>query len=790
MRVRGARARDEQLQKALDMVLAPDQEDTGDSTAEEASLRRIRALRDPVAQDLFHEAREAFVLGPKERQLRWVLQAAAVLYAVETVASLVLLGNASPGVSAVSVLAASKAIVLGAICLLVASEVRRFARLLTIVALSEALTAILLATAWAIHGAGSILPTGLGLSSAWFVPAWCAFSAGLCVALVRIRSSVARATQGLLRLAPSESETLAAVAEVTLPSEVLKPDDVARNVDLFLSSVRSPLVARIVRSVQLMAVLPILRLQPPLALMRAASRRRFLERTLATEPDRREPRRARLVRIVVQLAKFGDYSDRRVLLAMFGAVTPSLERPKTAPTLPVPALKTVTPRSLSHGGLVADVAIVGSGTAGSVLAERLGAAGWRVVVLERRAHVSHAEATDEAGQYATLYQDGGLSLVHDFEVRPLAAQCVGGGMMLSRGRMVRPPMSSLDRLESVLDLSAIEPSITRVETLVKSKASSEWADASTDGMRQALERLGLRAEPMPSQADQEVLRSLLAQAQRAHDIVIAERCGVEGIEHDEGRAVAVHCRVASGQRLRVRTERVVVAAGALNSARLLRRSNVSRHAGEWEPGFVVHPQMLGDFPEPRDAAQAAGTALRLASRERSFVVEVGLEPILTQALLMPGWFEQHEYNMRRYRHLVGLAVVAGIAVPDLRKGGPQRARLLEMLRIVGEVLLAAGAERVIAPTRRYREFRSVGQLTELADLLWQPGELSLGKAYPLGGIPFGPGPNGVVGQDYRVQGFKNLYVCDTSVLPSNLQVDPQLTVMAIANHLADLLLQR
>jgi choline dehydrogenase-like flavoprotein len=43
---------------------------------------------------------------------------------------------------------------------------------------------------------------------------------------------------------------------------------------------------------------------------------------------------------------------------------------------------------------------------------------------------------------------------------------------------------------------------------------------------------------------------------------------------------------------------------------------------------------------------------------------------------------------------------------------------------------------------------------------------------------------GVVGPDFRVHGFDNLYVCDASVFPSSLTVNPQLTVMALAHYAA------
>jgi choline dehydrogenase-like flavoprotein len=42
-----------------------------------------------------------------------------------------------------------------------------------------------------------------------------------------------------------------------------------------------------------------------------------------------------------------------------------------------------------------------------------------------------------------------------------------------------------------------------------------------------------------------------------------------------------------------------------------------------------------------------------------------------------------------------------------------------------------------------------------------------------------------VDEHFRVNGFENLFVCDASVFPSPITVNPQLTVMALARYAAD-----
>ena len=52
------------------------------------------------------------------------------------------------------------------------------------------------------------------------------------------------------------------------------------------------------------------------------------------------------------------------------------------------------------------------------------------------------------------------------------------------------------------------------------------------------------------------------------------------------------------------------------------------------------------------------------------------------------------------------------------------------------------------------------------------------SAHPQGGNALGA----VVDEDFRVRGFENLYLCDASVFPTSVHVNPQLTVMGMAQY--------
>jgi choline dehydrogenase-like flavoprotein len=80
--------------------------------------------------------------------------------------------------------------------------------------------------------------------------------------------------------------------------------------------------------------------------------------------------------------------------------------------------------------------------------------------------------------------------------------------------------------------------------------------------------------------------------------------------------------------------------------------------------------------------------------------------------------------------------------------------------------------------------RMLGGIRRTEDLLF-------GSAHPQGGNAMSDDPRrGVVGNDFRVHGFSNLYVADASIFPTNLWANCQATVMAASYVAADFVLGR
>jgi choline dehydrogenase-like flavoprotein len=283
--------------------------------------------------------------------------------------------------------------------------------------------------------------------------------------------------------------------------------------------------------------------------------------------------------------------------------------------------------------------------------------------------------------------------------------------------------------------------------------------------------------------------------------VLAE-CEARRIEVDGGRAHAVQCRLSDGRSVRIGARTVVVSAGALGSPLLLARSGIAGDQVGRRLGFNVATPLSADFDEELHSERGLQISHFLEPpRGHGFALETWFNPVVFQSLVMPGWFEQHTANMRRYTHMTCVGVVVGSRAsatvkprPRLLGGGialdyaPSRddvRRLVEGVKLAGRIMLAAGALRVMPLTFAYTEFASSEELDRLDELVRDDSDLSMNSAHPQGGCTLSRHRDrGVVNPEFRVHGFENLHVCDASVFPSPITLNPQLTVMALAHYAA------
>jgi choline dehydrogenase-like flavoprotein len=691
---------------------------------------------------------------------------------------------------------------------------------------------------------GAVLGIGpLTIPEGWRVPAWLAAAAFATGNLAWLHITARRSRSGLRYLYPSQFETLVAVAETIFKAPRVTPLQVATTIDEYWAGVKGAARNRSRLALTVLYLWPLLYLRGPFPLMDAEGRRRFIEGRFI-EGRLWLPSIARpAIRFTMQMAYTGYYGNAATHEDT-GYVPFSEREGVDVPAKAHSTLKTLDPAGPCHD-LKADVIIVGTGAGGGVLAHELVGRGLDVLMLERGDFVDPTTFSEnESEMYSRLYVDGAIQVSRDFSFQVLQGRCVGGSTVVNNAVCFDLPsevlaawnadgaglpdsldgsMRAVRRLMNVTrqDLAPMSPGVDRVAETIRQLGLNEppYGAGAVEANIEGCAGCGYCNLGCAYGKKLSMLNHVLPNAQRAAEdrhvcgnprpgrLRILPACEVTRIDREtwlgagSDRVSGVRCRVGDDRReLKIKAGTVVVAAGAIASSRLLQRS----HIGGMRVGLGLCANlatfMTGDFDDELRGFEGLQIAHYVnPPQDRGYVLETWFDPVVLTALSMPGWLENHQRNMSRYAHIMCVGVLVGTErqlrnrvhrVPitgeySLRPSDAELTRLAKALKDAGSILFEAGANRVMPATFRYREFDRPGQLDELEGLLKQPRNRSLQTAHPQGGNRMSAERSkGVVDPACRVHGFENLYVCDASVFPTAVTVNPQLTVMAMAHHAA------
>ncbi len=641
--------------------------------------------------------------------------------------------------------------------------------------------------------------------------------------------------------------TLIASADVLVhgPSETISPERIAANVDRYFGSMRTK--RRWVHQASLLAVHfhPLLYLLPPLSEIDPSGRMNHLRRhffhevALRVVPEFWRKLVSGIIRVTKQLAYVGYYNDKDADKAVGYTRFEQRERVKgkVPPRSPPLELEVQTAETIDVLHEETDICVIGSGAAGAILAYRLAETGQRVLILERGRYVEPRFFNDnEVEMIGKLYDDGVFQQTRDLRFSILQGSCVGGSTVVNNAVCFPPPQSVVThwndqwRWNAGINVNELSASVTTVTNwLPIAPKVQAILNPSYVEYEEGIRKLGMPAEELRNQVVSANIRdcpgcgycnigcaygkklSMLdtvlpwSQKQFGDRVRIIAEAPVERIllgRRGAGgdRVEIVRARLSDNRLLTVRAKKVVVAAGAVASSYILLSSGLGRGLPVGRGlSFNMGAPLTAEFDREMNAYDGLQISHATLPRSgRGWVFETWWNPPVAQALNMPGWFEQHFQNMRRYPYLMAVGALVGTEsnarVTRALTGGPDvdyeptlddRRKLADALIELGRLLFAGGARRVMVNSWNYYEFRSPHSLSDITRIVCDPEEMPLGTGHPQGGNAMSQDPQwGVVGPDFRVHGYENLFVCDASVIPSSLTVNPQLTVMSLAQYAA------
>jgi choline dehydrogenase-like flavoprotein len=487
-----------------------------------------------------------------------------------------------------------------------------------------------------------------------------------------------------------------------------------------------------------------------------------------------------------------------------------------------------------------DVAIIGSGAGGGTAALALAplvAAGKRVLVLERGPRFRDGDFTGRELEMAgALYADEGGFLTRDGTMTLAFARGYGGSTLVYTGTSLVAP----ERVIRGWGVPGIEPEdlARRSRKYMEQNNVHLLEPALLNDNNQLFAagaaRAGLHPEQFPLN-----LRGCLGsslcnlgcpnnakQGTNRVQLPAAERQGVEVVTRAEVTRLEprrLQVRVsprppggkgeepewAPGEYL-VEATHVVLAGGVMGTVPLLLASGLpglSRRTGE---GFTCHPAhiLVGEHPAPisNDVGHPKSWFVDRAG-EDGFVLETCMYFPFITAKNLTGFGAPHSALMRAFPRLQMILVLAcDHAVPGNRitvdKHGapvvhytftpPVIESMVRATRASARIFFAAGAIRVHAPSADppLVEAAEAGRLDERIHARhFLSGRISISAAHLMGGCGMGTDPARSVTDDRgRVHEHPWLRVADASLFPDSLEINPYLTIMALADRVAEGLL--
>jgi choline dehydrogenase-like flavoprotein len=481
----------------------------------------------------------------------------------------------------------------------------------------------------------------------------------------------------------------------------------------------------------------------------------------------------------------------------------------------------------------ADVAVVGSGPCGAVVAKELACAGRRVVLLEEGPPFTPSDFEwDGALSMTRTMREGGLRATRGYAMPTMQAIALGGGSLVNSAICVRPPEFVFEGWCSHFELTHtrradLDPHFDAVQEFLGIAPTPDAVLGERNRLfAKGCDALGISSEPIARnvrgcRGSGECFTGCRARAKQSMDlsyVPAAIRAGarvltsvqVQRLEHERRRATGVVGRVVApftgrpGPRFRVRARVVVLAAGCMATPVLLEKSGVANRSGQVGRNLQFHPgtAVMGIFPDRVDPQFGATQGYQsLHFLERGFKLETLWAPPGVFAVRLPGFGHALKDRLAELPH----ATIYDAIATSHRSLGTVRARrgtldpritwnfhpedvailsgsLFEMARI----FFAAGARKIMPGVHGVpEEIHTLEEAEVLRRRAFRATDFVAAANHAFCTTRMHGDPRrGVVDELGRCHEMDNLYIADTGIFPRCTSVNPMFTGMALAHRTA------
>ena len=475
-----------------------------------------------------------------------------------------------------------------------------------------------------------------------------------------------------------------------------------------------------------------------------------------------------------------------------------------------------------------DVCVIGSGAGGAAVAKELAEKGLKVIILEEGGRYDLADFKGESIYRAEkMYQDGGISTTMGFPpvLLPLG-KAVGGTTVINSGTCFRTPDAILNEWAQVYGLTRISPVemlpyFERVEKIINvTPVAENLLGGNGRVIARGLDKLGIRGSVLhrnvkncegsglccfgcPTDAKQSTQLNYIPMALKA-GAKIYPYCKVQKINKVQDRVQSVEAISQKGtaHKIKIKAKVLVVAAGSIGTPVLLLRNKLANASGQLGRNLSIHPagKALALFDEKIEGWKGVPQSYYadfLKEEDISFESIFTPPSLQATSLLLHG--RPHKEIMELYNHIA----IFGFMIKEKARGSVHLLpgdkhmitysltqqdvkKFVEGVVWLARIFFAAGAKKVFPCFHNLPELNSESDIEKIYRLHLKKTDLDVAAFHPLGTARMGSDPKHSVVNGYgRVHDSENMFITDGSILPTNLGVNPQVSIMAFATRTAD-----
>jgi choline dehydrogenase-like flavoprotein len=481
----------------------------------------------------------------------------------------------------------------------------------------------------------------------------------------------------------------------------------------------------------------------------------------------------------------------------------------------------------------ADWVVIGSGAGGATAAVTLARAGARHAIVEAGPFRDPGDyPTSVYGAMRDMLDSWGSNFTRGRAFWPIVqGSLVGGSTVINSAIAVRTPEDIFAQWERDHGIGGkpLAETVWRMQDDIERELCVEEVPVAARGRsnllaKQAADKLGFESHYLlryikgcigggqclqgcREDKKQSLNRNYVPEVMSRGGVVLscapAERVILEG-----GRATAVRGRFRhpqtreQGASFEVRARKgVFVAASVTRTAPILMKSGVkNRSLGKF---FRAHPgtPVLGVYDDPIDMNTGAtqGWASVHYRNEPGFKLETLSLPLDMLAGRLSGSGPQLMERLSKFRNIamwvqacraeaVGTISTNLLGRPAIHYTALEEdmVRFREAMYMVAKMHVAAGARAIVPSIYGMPYELAPDQIDQLKEAPLDPRSYVAILSHLFGGAVMGADrTRSVCDENGRVHDYENLYVADASVIPTNLGVNPQHTIMALSRMFAE-----